>query len=78
MLRLIFNIFVSVMDNGTKCTLGKFADDCTTQLGINTLKRRDAIHNDLDRLAWWACAYLMKFCMLISVISSTKAGWRMH
>lgn len=78
MLRLIFNIFVSVMDNGTKCTLGKFAGDCTIQLGINTLKRRDAIHNDLDRLVWWACANLMKFCMLISVISSTKAGWRMH
>lgn len=52
---MLFNIIVSVMDSGINCTLGKFADDAKLCGAVNTLKRRDAIQNDLDRLVWWAC-----------------------
>ncbi|GAB0180625.1 mitochondrial enolase superfamily member 1 [Grus japonensis] len=57
----LFNTFVSNMDSGIECTLSKLADDTKLCGVLDTLKGRDAIQRDLDRLERWACANLVKF-----------------
>jgi len=58
---VLFNIFVSDMDTGTKCTLSKFADTTKLCAVVDMLEGRDVIQRDLDRLGRWACVNRMKF-----------------
>ena len=47
---VLFNIFISDLDNQIKCTLIKFADDSKLSGAVDIAERRDAIQKDMDRL----------------------------
>ncbi|GAB0180854.1 hypothetical protein GRJ2_000550700 [Grus japonensis] len=57
----LFNIFVSNMDSGIKCTLSTFANNTKLCGVVDMLEGRDAVQRDLDRLERWACVNRMKF-----------------
>ena len=58
---MLFNIFVSDLDNGIKCSLMKFADDTKLSGEVDTSEGKAALQEDLDRLEEWASKNLMKF-----------------
>lgn len=57
----LFGIFVSDVDSGIECTLGRFAEETELHGVVNTLEGRDAIQRDLDRTERWAWENLMRF-----------------
>ncbi|GAB0186178.1 mitochondrial enolase superfamily member 1 [Grus japonensis] len=54
------NIFISDLDEGSKCTLMKFADDTKLSEEADASERRATLQEDLDKLEEWANKNLMK------------------
>ena len=47
---VLFNIFISNIDDGIECNLSRFVDDTKLSSAVDTLEGREAIQKGLDRL----------------------------
>ena len=55
-----FNIFISGIDHGIKCTLSEFSNDTKLRGAVDKAEGRNAIQRGLDRLKSWALVNLMR------------------
>lgn len=66
------------MEIGIECTLSKFADSIKLCAAVNTLKGRDAIWRNLDRLGRWPCEKLVTFNKAKCEILNLGSGQSQH
>ena len=64
---VLFNIFISDIDDGTECTLTKFADGTNLISAVDAAEGKDAIQRELEKLRRWA---------LVNLVRYNKARWK--